>query len=192
MRKVIITSVLFFVLILCACTNSTGQANSSSSSAQSLDFPTFGASAELWADAIGESLEDGGVYNTFSNEPTISEDESEIFGDIRCLSYPVGENANVMLYENQDMQQCYQFSMTIDWGSIDPASDETLLIGYYTGLLILAAEQDAVSAEEIGTELGLLDTYNAYDDTARTAESEHASYTYTTQNAVTIFNVIAK
>lgn len=194
MKKTTISFVLLLSLILCACTNSSNQAGDSASVSETPDFPTFEASAELWANAIGESLNAGGIYNAFSSEPNILESESEVFGNIRCLSYSICDNADVMLYENRDNQQCYQFSMSIDWGKVDPASDEALLIGYYTGLLILAAEQDRITASEITEDLGLANTYdvNVYDDTIQTTESEHASYSYVTKDCISTFNVLAK
>lgn len=192
MKKAIISSILILLLLLCACSNSSNSTESSASTSQVPDYPTFDASAELWAEAMGQSLEDGGTYNAFSIVPSIFDDESDVYGNIRCFSYPICENANVMLYENKDNQQCYQFSIAVDWSKIDPQDNDVFLIGNYTGLLILAAEQDTAKSEEIGNDLGLLDTFNAYDDTVRTAESDNASYTYATQDYLTTFTVLAK
>ncbi|MGO5095593.1 hypothetical protein ACTQ34_07185 [Agathobaculum sp. LCP25S3_E8] len=181
MKKSIILSILLLSFTLCACTSS-----------KTSDYPTFGASAERCADAMGTSLEGGGTYNAFAVEPTVSEEESETFGTILCYSYPVCDGVYALLYENKNTELCYQLSLSVNWSEVNTWDNSIDLISGYMAILILTAEQDNAKAEDIASQLGLLSMGDAYADTNMTAESDTASYSYTTQNKFTMLNVIAK
>lgn len=181
MKKVIILSILLLSFTLCACITS-----------KTSDYPTFGASAERCADAMGTSLEGGGTYNAFAIEPTVTEDEDETFGTILCYSYPVCDGVYALLYENKNTQLCYQLSLSVNWGEVNAWDNSIDLISGYMAILILTSEQDNAKAADIASQLGLLTMDDAYADTNMTAESDTASYSYTTQNKFTMLNVIAK
>lgn len=181
MKKHIIFSILLLTFTLCACTSS-----------KTSDYPTFGASAERCADAMGTSLEGGGTYNAFSEEPTITEEEDETFGTILCYSYPVCDGVYALLYENKNTELCYQLSLSVNWSEVNTWDNSIDLISGYMAILILTAEQDNAKAENIASELGLLSMGDAYADTNMTAESDAASYSYTTQNKFTMLNVLAQ
>lgn len=146
MKNYAIAAVLLSCLFLCAC--GTSSLNTSSRNAASSDasisepatnYPTFGGSAAFCADAIGTSLEEGGTYNAFADEPKVLDQDSDIFGEIRCYSYPVCAGVYAMLYENRDTELCYQLSLSINWSEVNAWDNSINLISDYTVVLLLAA-----------------------------------------------------
>lgn len=201
MKRHTIIATAWILLTLCACsttvskddTQSAPELGSTADSVQTVqtpEYPTFGESAEQMTKFMGESLENIGAYNAFASEPYISDDQSDIFGNIRSYTYSVCDGMSVTLYESKDAKLCYYLFLHVNWDKMK--DDDAFLFGQYTASAIFASEKDVDKIEDITSDLGLLNAFDAYADCVELANSDAASYTYTTQNKITVFDIIAK